>query len=44
MRIYVAAKFGSAAKAKEVAEFLEKDGHTITHKWWEVKEEASWSC
>lgn len=36
--IYVATWFNLRHKAKQAAKELEAEGHTITHKWWEVEE------
>lgn len=41
MKIYVAAKYPSKAIAERVAKTLEGDGHTITHKWWDVEESGT---
>ena len=38
MRIYVATKYPMKARAAEVGQMLEKQGHEITHKWWLVEE------
>lgn len=35
-KIYVAGSSRDIKKIKEVAAQLEADGHTITHKWWDV--------
>lgn len=34
MRIYIATKYEEKSRAAEMAEVLERAGHTITYKWW----------
>lgn len=37
MKIYLAAPWVDRNAMPECASLLEKDGHTITHKWWAVE-------
>lgn len=34
MKIYIASSFALIDKVKNVSHFLEREGHTITEKWW----------